>query len=110
MPLKVLINGGGVAGPALANFLLRSNRPYDITVVERSPQVPQRRNQLDLKAQGTPLMKKLGLIEAVRAKSIHETAVVLVDAKGKEWGSFSINDSEKGYRPVSSEFEIMRKI
>ncbi|KAH8901304.1 FAD/NAD(P)-binding domain-containing protein [Thozetella sp. PMI_491] len=108
MPLKILINGGGIAGPALANFLLRTNQRYDITVVERSPIWRTGGTQIDLKAQGTPLMRKLGLIDAVREKSIHETHITLVDTNGRTWASFSVNKPGEGLKAITSEFELMR--
>lgn len=109
MPLKILINGAGVAGTALANFLARSKQGHDITIVERASKFRTGGTQLDLKSYGTPLMKRLGLIDAVRARSIHETAFTFVDTKGREWARFSVNEADKGYKRVTSEYEIMRE-
>ncbi|KXG51510.1 Monooxygenase, FAD-binding [Penicillium griseofulvum] len=108
MPLKILINGAGIAGTALANFLLRSKQGHDITIVERASNFRTGGTQLDLKSHGAPLMKKLGLIDAVRARSIHETAFTFVDTQGREWARFSVNETGKGYKGVTSEYEIMR--
>ncbi|KAJ5887344.1 FAD/NAD(P)-binding domain-containing protein [Penicillium tannophilum] len=109
MPLKILINGAGVAGTALANFLVRSKQGHDITIVERASKFRTGGTQLDLKSYGTPLMKRLGLIDAVRARSIHETAFTFVDTKGREWARFSVNEADRGYKGVTSEYEIMRE-
>ncbi|CAI7626051.1 unnamed protein product [Penicillium crustosum] len=103
MPLKILINGAGIAGTALANFLVRSKQGHDITIVERASKFRTGGTQLDLKSYGTPLMKGLGLIDAVRARSIHETAFTFVDTKGREWARFNVNETG-----VTSEYEIMR--
>jgi 2-polyprenyl-6-methoxyphenol hydroxylase-like FAD-dependent oxidoreductase len=108
MPLKILINGAGIAGTALANFLVRSKQGHDITIVERASKFRTGGTQLDLKSHGAPLMKRLGLIDAVRAKSIHETALTFVDTKGREWARFGINKPGKRYSGVTSEYEIMR--
>ncbi|QKX61564.1 uncharacterized protein TRUGW13939_08716 [Talaromyces rugulosus] len=108
MPLKILINGAGIAGTALANFLVRSKQGHDITIVERASEFRTGGTQLDLKSYGAPLMKRLGLIDAVRARSIHETAMTFVDTKGREWARFNINEAGKGYKAVTSEYEIMR--
>ncbi|CAH0023264.1 unnamed protein product [Clonostachys rhizophaga] len=108
MPLKILINGAGIAGTALANFLARSKQGHDITIVERAPKFRTGGTQLDLKSHGAPLMKRLGLIDAVRARSIHETALTFVDTKGREWARFGINKAGKRYSGVTSEYEIMR--
>lgn len=109
MPLTVLINGAGIAGTALANFLLRSRQNYDITIVERAPKFRTGGTQLDLKSYGAPLMRRLGLIDAVGARSIHETALTIVDTKGRQWASFSINQANKGLNSITSEYEIMRE-
>lgn len=108
MPLKILINGAGVAGTALANFLIRSKQDYDITVVERASKFRTGGTQLDLKSFGAPLVKKLGLIDGVRERSIHETAFTFVDTKGREWARFPVNEAGKGYEGITSEYEIMR--
>ncbi|CAH0051301.1 unnamed protein product [Clonostachys solani] len=108
MPLKILINGAGIAGTALANFLVRSKQGHDITIVERAAKFRTGGTQLDLKSHGAPLMKRLGLIDAVRARSIHETALTFVDTKGREWARFSVNKTGKRYAGVTSEYEIMR--
>nr|A0A2U8U2L0.1 RecName: Full=FAD-dependent monooxygenase asL6; AltName: Full=Xenovulene A biosynthesis cluster protein L6 [Sarocladium sp. 'schorii']AWM95784.1 FAD-dependent monooxygenase [Sarocladium sp. 'schorii'] len=108
MTVKILVSGAGVAGTALVNFLCRSKHEYDITVVERAPALRAAGSQLDLKSFGAPLMRKLGLIEKVREKSIHETAFTFVDSKGREWARFPVNEAGKGYEGITSEFEIMR--
>ncbi|CAI6101198.1 unnamed protein product [Clonostachys chloroleuca] len=108
MPLKILINGAGIGGTALANFLVRSKQGHDITIVERASKFRTGGTQLDLKSHGAPLMKRLGLIDAVRAKSIHETALTFVDTKGREWAKFGINKNGQRYSGVTSEYEIMR--
>ncbi|VUC26323.1 unnamed protein product [Clonostachys rosea] len=108
MPLKILINGAGIAGPALANFLVRSKQGHDITIVERASKFRTGGTQLDLKLHGAPLMKMLGLIDAARARSIHETALTFVDTKGREWARFNVNGAGNGGSGVTSEYEIMR--
>lgn len=64
MPLKILINGAGVAGPTLATMLLSSSSPsYDITIVERDPALRTGGQQIDLRAQGIPVMKRSKYID-----------------------------------------------
>jgi len=62
-PLKVLIIGGGVAGPALAHWL--SYIGANITLIERSSQVRASGQQVDIRAQGVSMMKKIGIETAV---------------------------------------------
>ena len=57
--LKVLIIGGGIAGPALAHWLSRIGA--NVTLIERSPEMRASGQQVDLRAQGVPMMKKMGI-------------------------------------------------
>lgn len=58
MPFRILINGAGVAGPTLAFMLLSSSSDYSITVVERAPALRTGGQQIDLRAQGIPIVKR----------------------------------------------------
>lgn len=63
MPLKVLIIGAGVCGPAFATLLRRSDpdgERYDITVVERAPKLRDSGLQIDIRAQGISVIRKMG--------------------------------------------------
>ena len=109
MPLRVLIVGAGICGPVLANLLQRSNAPYDITVVEQASSLRLSGQQLDLKAQGYPIVKKMGLLEAVRAHCVGETGAQMVDAGGAVIARFGVNDAEADEsRFLTHEYEIMR--
>lgn len=80
-PLKVLIVGGGIAGPALAHWLLRVDA--DVTIIERSPQMRASGQQVDIRAQGVQMIKKMGIEAAIRAASVPETRAQLVDRSGR---------------------------
>ncbi|KAI4592887.1 hypothetical protein KJ359_010334 [Pestalotiopsis sp. 9143b] len=108
MPLKVLINGAGLCGPALSIFLLHANPAHVITVVERSDDLRTAGQQIDLRAQGIPLMKKLGLLDKVRERTVLESGLSFVDAQGNSKAVLGVNDSGKGQQGFTSEFEIMR--
>ena len=105
-PLKVLICGGGIAGPSLAFWLSKLN--YDITIMERSPGIRANGQQIDLRGQGVQVMKKMGIEQAVRAKVVDEQGIQYVDAEGKRTAFIAANKSGKGRQSVTSEFEIMR--
>lgn len=110
MPLKVLISGAGVAGPALATFLLRANPAHHITIVERAAALRSGGQQIDLRGQGIDAMGKLGLLEAVAARAITEDGLALVGARdGRQWAIFGQNTSGQGRQALSSEYEIMRE-
>ncbi|KAI6092566.1 FAD/NAD(P)-binding domain-containing protein [Hypoxylon rubiginosum] len=108
MTFRVLIIGAGIAGPALALMLVRSGRDYDITIVERSPHLRAAGQQVDLRAQGIPILSKLGLFESIKSKSVGESGVAFVNAAGEPQAVFGVNDSGKGQQALTSEYEIMR--
>jgi 2-polyprenyl-6-methoxyphenol hydroxylase-like FAD-dependent oxidoreductase len=105
-PLKVLIIGGGVAGPALAYWLSRIDA--NITLIERSPSMRASGQQVDLRAQGVPMMKKMGIEAAVRAVAVHETGMQLIDRNGRTKAFFPAAQNGTGKQGFTSEYEIMR--
>lgn len=110
MPLNVLIVGAGVCGPALATLLQGSDHRHNITVVERSPSLRVAGQQIDLKAQGIPIMRKMSLIDTIKSHCVAESGMELVDSNGKPITHFGVNDSDKGDLAIAltSEYEIMR--
>ncbi|KAF2445342.1 FAD/NAD(P)-binding domain-containing protein [Karstenula rhodostoma CBS 690.94] len=111
MPLKILIVGAGVAGPALAILLQRADPLHHITVIERAPSLRASGLQLDFKAQGMPIMRKMGLLDAMRAHRVDETGAELVGAKGECLASYGIRGdagTEGVNGGVTNELEIMR--
>ncbi|KAK7183380.1 oxidoreductase [Paraphaeosphaeria sporulosa] len=112
MPLKILIIGAGVAGPALAFLLQRADPLHHITVIERAPALRATGLQLDFKAQGTPIVRKMGLLEAMRAHRVDETGAEVIGAKGESLARFGIR-GDSGTEGLQSggftnDLEIMR--
>lgn len=105
MSLKVLISGGGIAGPALAFWLARLG--HKCTVVERFPSLRAGGQQIDLKAQGIDAIKYMGLTDEVRKHVVDEAGLCFVDSEGKEKARFVKRENNRG-RGFTSEFEIMR--
>ncbi|KGO64905.1 Monooxygenase, FAD-binding [Penicillium expansum] len=106
MALKVLICGGGVAGPALAYWLARIG--HEVVVVERFPALRATGAQIDLRGQGIEAVKRMGLIDAVRGKLVDEAGISFIDAKGNVKATILANKSGKGAQSLTSEYEIMR--
>ncbi|KAK4940286.1 hypothetical protein LTR10_019606 [Elasticomyces elasticus] len=104
--LKVLIIGGGVAGPALAHWLSRIGA--NVTLIERSPQIRASGQQVDLRGQGVTMMKKMGIEAAVRAATVHEPGTQLIDTNGRTKAFFAAAASGTGKQSITSEYEIMR--
>ncbi|KAI2464795.1 FAD/NAD(P)-binding domain-containing protein [Annulohypoxylon bovei var. microspora] len=108
MPLKVLIVGAGICGPATAMLLRRSDPENSVTVVERYPGIRHNGLQIDLRSWGVPIMKRLGLIDVVREKVVHEAGSSFIDSKGRAYGTFGTSGTDSGQQSLTSEFEIMR--
>ncbi|KAF2757517.1 FAD/NAD(P)-binding domain-containing protein [Pseudovirgaria hyperparasitica] len=104
--LKVLICGGGCAGPALAFWLARSG--HDITIIERHTALRASGAQIDLRAQGIEVVRRMGLLDAVRAQRVDEDGVSMVDTHGRVLGKIGANTTGKGAQTATSEYEIMR--
>ncbi|MET1071963.1 MAG: FAD-dependent monooxygenase [Umezawaea sp.] len=104
--LKVLVCGGGIAGQAVAHWLARGG--HEVVVAERFPVLRATGAQIDLRGQGIDAVERMGLLEAVREKLVHEPGVAFVDARGRRWGAVMANTSGKGRQTMTSEYEIMR--
>ncbi|KAF4995574.1 hypothetical protein FDECE_12773 [Fusarium decemcellulare] len=105
-PLKILICGGGCAGPALAHCL--AGQGHKIVIVERFPALRASGAQIDLREQGIEVVKRMGLLDAVRANLVDEPGVSFVDSNGKTFATIMANTSGKGAQSLTSEYEIMR--
>ncbi|KAI8936514.1 hypothetical protein NX059_006918 [Plenodomus lindquistii] len=108
--LNILIVGAGVCGPAFALMLMRSNPYHTITIIERSPSLRTGGQQIDLKAQGIPIMKKLNLLDTIRSYCVKETGMEIVDKKGRsllQFGVIPAGEKQKGLT-LTNEYEFMR--
>ncbi|KEY73421.1 hypothetical protein S7711_06840 [Stachybotrys chartarum IBT 7711] len=101
--MKVLISGGGIAGPALAFWFAKLG--YNVTVVERFPRLRTNGLQIDLRESGVEVLKRMGLEEAFRAKAVEEAGTQLVDSSGKRRAWFPATKQPGSF---TSEYEIMR--
>ncbi|MZD04578.1 oxidoreductase [Streptomyces sp. SID5785] len=104
--LRVLVAGGGVAGPALAFWLTRAG--HRVTVVERFPALRASGAQVDLRGQGIEAVARMGLLDAVRGRLVDEAGVAFVDSRGRPKATIMANTSGKGRQTLTSEYEIMR--
>ncbi|KAJ2958116.1 hypothetical protein NQZ79_g6224 [Umbelopsis isabellina] len=105
-PLKILICGGGCGGPALAFWLSRAG--HQVTIVERFPALRASGAQIDLRAQGIEVVKRMGLLNAVRSKVVAEEGMAIVDSQNRARATIMANRSGKGAQSFTSEYEIMR--
>jgi len=100
----VLISGGGIAGPALAHWLVRAG--YRPTIVERAPAPRPGGQTVDLRGAGRTVVERMGLLPAVRAVTVEERGVAYVDTAGRWLGQMSAEAF--GGEGVVAEIEVMR--
>ena len=66
--VKVLISGGGIAGPALAHWLHRHG--IAATIVERAPRPRPGGHAVDVRGVARQVIERMGLMPAVLAKRV----------------------------------------
>ena len=86
--MKIAINGAGVAGTALAYWLLEAG--HDVLLVEQAPQPRQGGYLIDFWGGGYDIADKMGLIPRLRAQGYQMQEVRYVDERGRAQGGFSI--------------------
>jgi 2-polyprenyl-6-methoxyphenol hydroxylase-like FAD-dependent oxidoreductase len=101
---KILIAGGGIAGPCLAFWLSKTKLNIHVTVIERSPTPRVTGQAVDIRGRAVEIIQRMGLKEAVLAKNTTETGTAFVDSKGKIIAQFDAD----GDKSATSEFEILR--
>jgi 2-polyprenyl-6-methoxyphenol hydroxylase-like FAD-dependent oxidoreductase len=78
---RVLVSGAGVAGPALAFWLRR--RGFDVTVVERAPELRDAGYKVDVRGAATEVLKRMGLLDAAQAAGTGMRQITYVKADGR---------------------------
>lgn len=104
--LKILICGGGCAGPALAYWLASTG--HNVTIIERFPYLRATGAQVDLRGQGIEVVKRMGLLQEVHKKLVDELGVSFVNEQGIPQATIMANTSGVGAQSLTSEYEIMR--
>lgn len=102
--LRVLISGGGIAGPALALPLARLG--HRVTIVERSATHRSGGQQVDIREPAIEAVTRLGLIEDFRNIIVEEGGLQFVDTNDKVKAFFGGGGQER--LSLSAEFELMR--
>ncbi|KAK5056608.1 hypothetical protein LTR84_012140 [Exophiala bonariae] len=101
--MKVLISGGGIAGPCLAYWLARTRLDIVTTIVERSP-IPRITGQsVDVRGTAVDIVKKMGLEEAIKTRHTTEEGTTMIRRSGK--GSFA---RFKAGDVFTADYEILR--
>src|ERR1700761_19425 len=84
MPLDILINGGGIAGPSVAYWLTRHG--HAVTIVEQAPQLRTGGQAVDFRGPAIMVLEKMGLLDGVKAGATQMGPLILVDGRGREVG------------------------
>ncbi|KAF5564512.1 2-polyprenyl-6-methoxyphenol hydroxylase [Fusarium phyllophilum] len=80
--LRILISGGGIAGPSAAFWLSRLG--HSCTVIERFSSLRTGGQQIDIRGQGIEAAKRMGILEEIRNKAVDEDGLQWVDSQGKQ--------------------------
>ena len=78
---SVLISGAGVAGPALACWLIKRN--YQVTIVELADGIRPGGQTVDLRGAGGDVVERMGLIGQMRERSLDQRGVAWIKADGR---------------------------
>jgi 2-polyprenyl-6-methoxyphenol hydroxylase-like FAD-dependent oxidoreductase len=102
--MRVLISGGGIAGPALAFWLHRAGA--EVTVVERAEAPRPGGHAVDVRGVARGLIERMGLREAIRARQVDERGIAMVSARGKRLAAMPADLF--GGEGIVAEIEIAR--
>jgi 2-polyprenyl-6-methoxyphenol hydroxylase-like FAD-dependent oxidoreductase len=99
-----LISGAGVAGPALAFWLHRSD--YRVIVVETAPGIRPGGQTVDLRGAGRDAVERMGLLEAMAGRSLDQRGIAWVRADGSRRAQMPVEAFDGN--GVVSKLEILR--
>jgi 2-polyprenyl-6-methoxyphenol hydroxylase-like FAD-dependent oxidoreductase len=99
---KILICGGGIAGPACAHWLQKYG--YSIVIVEKASGLRDGGQNVDIKGAGQYVLHKMGLAEDVEAKNTRERGVKFQDTSGRVFATFP----RGAFAGLTEDVEILR--
>ncbi|AZG44576.1 FAD-dependent monooxygenase [Gordonia insulae] len=103
-PIRVLVAGASVAGPALAHWLRRWGA--EVTVVERAPELRPGGQAVDARGVAKVVIERMGLDAAVREACTDTAGARTVDADGQVLETFRVDDD--GGDGFIADIEILR--
>src|SRR3954471_3842644 len=101
---SVLISGAGIAGPALASWLIR--RGIAVTVVERAPAPRPGGQAVDLRGAARTVAERMGLLDEIRSVSLEQRGIAWVRADGSIAARMAADAF--GGEGIVSEIEVLR--
>jgi 2-polyprenyl-6-methoxyphenol hydroxylase-like FAD-dependent oxidoreductase len=102
--MRVLISGGGIAGPASAFWLHRAGA--EVTIVEVADGPRPGGHAVDIRGIAKTVVERMGLLETIKQNRVDERGIALVDRNNKRLGIMSAEafDGEG----IVAEIEIAR--
>jgi 2-polyprenyl-6-methoxyphenol hydroxylase-like FAD-dependent oxidoreductase len=101
---KILVTGASIAGPTLAFWLARHG--MDVTVLERAAEFRDGGQTIDVRGAGQLVARRMGIEDAIRARSTREDGIRFVDAADRTKAHFAASAYD-GNGPIV-ELEILR--
>jgi 2-polyprenyl-6-methoxyphenol hydroxylase-like FAD-dependent oxidoreductase len=83
---SVLISGASIAGPAVADLLLKQG--FEVTVIERAEELRSGGQNVDIEGEGREVADRMGLTDVIRAAGTGEKGTEFVDQNGKSVALF----------------------
>jgi 2-polyprenyl-6-methoxyphenol hydroxylase-like FAD-dependent oxidoreductase len=102
--MRVLISGGGIAGPAAAFWLGRAGA--EVTIVETAPGPRPGGHAVDLRGIARTVVERMGLLETVRANRVDERGIAMVDRDNRRRAVMAADAF--GGEGIVAEIEIAR--
>jgi 2-polyprenyl-6-methoxyphenol hydroxylase-like FAD-dependent oxidoreductase len=87
--LRIVINGIGVAGPALAYWLNQSG--HEVLLVEAAARLRTAGYVIDFWGIGYDIAERMGIIDEIRARGYQVREVRIVDRKSRKRGGFDFD-------------------
>lgn len=87
--MRIIINGAGIAGPALAYWLRQSQ--HEVVLVEAAPQIRSGGYVIDFWGIGYDIADRMGLIPEIRSLGYQVKEVRFVNGNGRKSGGFSVD-------------------
>lgn len=102
--MKVLVSGGGIAGPTLAYWLQKCG--HEVLLVEQAPRLRSGGYAIDFWGVGYDIADKMGLIPRIRELGYQAREVRFVDRHGRKSGGLH-NDAV--FRMTGGRFTTVRR-
>lgn len=100
----MLINGAGIAGPALAFWL--SRKGYRVIVCEIAPGIRPGGQTVDLRGSGSDVVERMGLLDQMKARALEQNGAAWVRSDGSRRAEMPV--TAFGGNGLVSKLEILR--